>query len=295
MFPPKRVLAAVDFSEPSRVALRCAARLAKQCRADLHVLHAEDPMLAAAARESGIDLAGETRDELAGFMQSAAPAGEWTPVHHIVSGQAVEVIGDIAQRERADVIVIGMHGMSGAERTVFGSTTEGVLRKADTSVLVVPDSWTAPRPELPDLTGTGPVVAAIDLSMHAIAAAKAASRLAALLGTSVDAVHIVPPLPVLARWSAHADAAMRRRVEAAGAELRSALRHVETNVPLDLHVDAGHVAERLAERVKAADGRHPILVLGRRTHRERGGAPGSTAYRVLTRVTIPVLMYMPDE
>ena len=64
MFPPRVVLAAVDFSEPSRVALVCAARLARQCGAELHVLHAEDPLLAEAARAGGVDLAGETRDEL---------------------------------------------------------------------------------------------------------------------------------------------------------------------------------------------------------------------------------------
>jgi hypothetical protein len=42
-------------------------------------------------------------------------------------------------------------------------------------------------------------------------------------------------------------------------------------------------------------GRHPILVLGRRTHDERGGAPGSTAYRILTLAAVPVLMYLPEQ
>src|SRR5688572_4137106 len=131
MFPPRAVLAAVDFSEPSRAALVYAARLARQCKAILHVLHAEDPLLAGAARAAGIDLPSETREELGAFMQDAAPAGDWAPLDHVVTGPAVDVICDIAARERADVIVIGMRGMSGAERTVFGSTTEGVLRRAD--------------------------------------------------------------------------------------------------------------------------------------------------------------------
>ena len=55
MFPPRAILASVDFSEPSRVALTCAARLAKQCRAHLHVLHAEDPLLASAAMDRLLD------------------------------------------------------------------------------------------------------------------------------------------------------------------------------------------------------------------------------------------------
>ena len=295
MFPPRAVLAAVDFSEPSRVALVYAARLARQCNATLHVLHAEDPLLAGAARAAGIDLTSETREELGAFMQSAAPAGDWTPMHHVVIGPAVDVIRDIAERERADVIVIGMRGMSGAERTMFGSTTEGVLRQADTSVLVVPSGWTPPQPATRDLTGSGPIVAGIELSTQALAATHAACRMAALLGTSVEAVHVVPALAVPARWSVHAEAALREHVEAARADLTAALHDLKAEYPLTLMIRSGHVADELAAAVTPAGGTDPLLVLGRRTQAERGGAPGSTAYRVLTRAAVPVLMYLPEQ
>ena len=295
MFPPHVVLAATDFSESSRVALDCAARLAQQCGAELHVLHAQDPMLTAAATHAGVELTADSRDELKRFAASVVSAGARSPVTHVVVGPSVQVIRDIAERECADVIVVGMHGMSGAERAMFGSTTEGVLRKATTSVLVVPDGWRPPRPDLPDLTGTGPIVAAVDQSMAAFAAARVAARLAALLGTSVDAVHIVPPVPVPARWSAHADAALRAQTEAARTELASALRHIPAEAPMTLHVESGHVAERLAALVAPSAARHPVLVLGRRTPSERDGAPGTTAYRVLTMSEVPVLMHLPDD
>jgi len=295
MFPPQAVLAAVDFSEPSRVALGYAVRLARQCNATLHVLHAEDPLLAGAARAAGIDLTSETREQLDAFMQDAAPAGQWAPVHHVVTGPAVDVIRDIAARERADVIVIGMRGMSGAERTMFGSTTEGVLRKADTAVLVVPGDWTPPRPGSRDLSGTGPIVAGVELSTPALAAVRAACRLAALLGTSVEAVHVVPPLAVPARWSSHADAALQQHVETARADITAALHDVKAEYPLDLRVRTGRVADELAAAVMPVGGKHPVLVLGRRTHDERGGAPGTTAYRVLTTAPVPVLMYLPEQ
>ena len=295
MFPPRIVLTATDFSDPSRVAIGFAARLAVHAGAALHVLHAQDPLLATAARTTGVDLAPETLDELKTLTASAVPAGAPAPRLHVVAGNAVDVIADIAQRERADVIVLAMHGMSGVERAMFGSTTEGVLRKADTSVLVVPHTWTPPRPDLPDLTGLGPIVAGLDQSMPAIAATRAACRLAVLLATSVDAVHVVPPLPVLARWSSHADAAQREQTGAAKAELASALHHVGSDVPIALHVESGRVAERLAAAVAPAAGLQPVLVLGRRTHADRSGAPGSTAYRVLTMAQVPVLMYLADD
>jgi nucleotide-binding universal stress UspA family protein len=295
MFPPRVILAAVDFSEASRVALTFAARLAKQCEAELHVLYAEDPLLAAAAKTAGMDLTGETRDELSAFMQTAAPAADWTPIHHVITGPPVEVIRDIAARERADVIVAGMRGMSGAQRAMFGSTTEGILRNADTSVLVVPDDWTPPQPESPGLAGTGPIVAAVDMSSAALAAARAACDLAAALGTQVEAVHVVPPLAVPRRWSAHADAATRQRIDLSKAELAAALHELTTQFSMRLEVTSGRIAEALADSVAASPGRHPVLVMGRRTHDERGGAPGSTAYRFLTLAAVPVLMYLPER
>ena len=294
MFPPRAILAAVDFSEPSRVALTCAARLAKQCRAQLHVLHAEDPLLANAARAAGIDLTAETRAELATFMQGAFPAGEWTPSHHVVDGSPVEAICDIAERESADLIVVGARGMSGLETAVFGSTTEGVLRKADTSVLVVPESWTPPRPDLNDLTGTGPVVVGLEATPASIAAARVGAELAALLGTEVEVRHVVPPISVLARWSSHAEPAQRQRIEAARAEIASAA-HLAGIEPAAVRVEVGSVAGQLAEAVAVGKGRHPLLMLGRRTSAERGGAPGSTAYRVLSLAAAPVLMWLPEH
>jgi len=35
-------------------------------------------------------------------------------------------------------------------------------------------------------------------------------------------------------------------------------------------------------------------VLGRRTRADRQGAPGATAYRVLTRARVPVLVHLPQ-
>jgi nucleotide-binding universal stress UspA family protein len=295
MLPPRVVLAAVDFSEPSRVALNVAARLAIQSGASLHVLHAEDPLLASAARAAGVELASETRGELQAFVQSAVPAGRLAaPALHVVTGPPVETLCDIAQREKADVVVMGVHGMSGAERALFGSTTEGVLRKADVSVLVVPATWTPPRAGGDDLSGVGPVVAAVDLAEPSIEAATAACRLAALLGTSVDAVHVVPALPALGRWSSHAETAVQARLTTARSELAAALQNRCRDVPLRLRVETGRVAEQLAAAVAPGSAGHPILVLGRRTRADRGGAPGSTAYRVLATADVPVLMVLPE-
>ena len=294
MIPPKVVLAAVDFSESSRRALTFAARLARHADARLHVVHAQDPMLANAARAAGVDIDAETRAELSAFMQSAPPAGDWSPFQDVADGSAVTVLCDAADRVNADVIVVGAHGMSGVGHLMFGSTTEGMLRETDRSVFVIPDSWTPPRGDADDLSGVGPVIAGVEPTPAAFAAAFAARDLAKLLNTSLELRHVVPSPSVLSRWSGHAETAQRERVDMARARFQdaAALRDL---TPATLDVTSGPVAEQLADAARARDDRHPLLVLGRRTRAERGGTPGSTAVRVLTLAEVPVLMYLPDR
>jgi nucleotide-binding universal stress UspA family protein len=136
-----RVLVGIDFSNPSRVALTAAAWLSRQSGAELHVVHIEDRLLHAAAREQGWDLSGETLDELRRFVLEAAPGIEAR--YHIGAGSTVEALLAAANGIKADMVVAGAHGMSRAARLMFGSTTEGLLRKSSRLVLVVPEQWTA--------------------------------------------------------------------------------------------------------------------------------------------------------
>ena len=291
MMPPRSILTAVDFSEPSRVALEFAARLARQCQATLHVLHVENRLLTAAARAEGIDLTPETREELTRFTARAMTGNSTSPHVHIVTGDAWRTICDIAEREQVDLIVLGMHGMSGAAHALFGSTTEGVLHHSDTPVFVVPDTWTPPLASAGDLTGMGPVIAAVESSCTAMAAVTAAARLAHALHTTVHAVHVVPALNVLERWQPHADAVVEQQITTARQEITAALAGVMPHHDISLLVESGSVPEQIAAATFAWSGQHPILVLGRHARGSRRGIPGSTAYRVLGLAKVPVLVY----
>jgi nucleotide-binding universal stress UspA family protein len=292
MIPPRTILAAVDFSATSRDALVLAVRLARHCLSELHVLHVEHPLLDAAADHAGIDLASETREELKRFIAAAAPTGESAPKTYVATGVAVDAILDHARRHQADLVVVGDRGMAGAGRFVFGSTTDGLLRRADVSVLVVPAGWTAPHPAAPDLAGVGPIVAGVDPSDSSIGAIKAACALASVLNTSVEIVHVVAELAVLERWRAHAETAVRDRITAARRELEQLVSGTGCTAPLQIRVEAGGVPDRLAEAAAAGPARAPMILLGRKTPGSRGGAPGTIAYRVLSMASAPVLMYV---
>ena len=270
------------------------ACLAKQCHTTFHLLHAEDPLLAAAARQAGVDLHRDTRDALQAFVASMRPVAEYAPMHHVVGGSAADVIVDVARNEGADLIVVGSHGMSGAERLIFGSTAERVLRRTGTSVMVVPPGWRPVHPATPDLSGIGPIVSGIDFSEASIEAASAACFLAGALGTTVEAVHVVPDLPVPERWRVHADTAMRQRIDTAREELSALVRSLGSSVAVRASIETGRVAERLAAIAAWSGERRPMLVVGRQPGRH-GAPPGAIAYRVLTLAAVPVLMYVPED
>lgn len=295
MIPPRSILVAVDFSDASRVTLGYAARFANHCHAQLHVVHAEDPLLCAAARAAGVDLAGETREELDHFTHSALPANNAAPPLHVIVGAAVDVVCNIADREQVDLVVMGTHGMTATARAMFGSVTEGVLLRSNVSVLAVPASWRPPHLDAGDLSGTGPIVAGLELTTPAIAATSAACRLAQALGTSVEAVHAVPPIRVLDRWRTHAEAAVADRIESARRELVALLPQLRSEVPVALHVEFGDIAERLAAVATSTPDRHPVLVIGRRPPGARRGPPGAIASRALALAQIPVLVYLPED
>ena len=50
---------------------------------------------------------------------------------------ALEIL-QIAERRRADLIVMSTHGLTGPRKWLLGSTTERVLRDTTTAVLVTP-------------------------------------------------------------------------------------------------------------------------------------------------------------
>ena len=55
---------------------------------------------------------------------------------HVVVGDAADEIIDYAKLEKADMIIIGTHGVKGLEKILIGSTADRVVKKAPCPVLV---------------------------------------------------------------------------------------------------------------------------------------------------------------
>ena len=140
----RSILCPVDFSTPSRTALRYAVAVADASDGHVTVLFVNDPLLTIAAAAAAYDarvIARTTDTELKTFARKAL-SGTRLPGRGVrfavaLGKPALEIV-KLARQMRADLIVMGTHGLSGASRLLLGSTTEHVLRKADAPVLAVP-------------------------------------------------------------------------------------------------------------------------------------------------------------
>jgi nucleotide-binding universal stress UspA family protein len=143
-----RILVAVDGSPGSARAVAHAIALSKAFGAALRVLHVIDMGWLALGPELAVDtqrLAAARRAEgertVAAALETARAAGasvETSLVETGAPGQRVasQIVLE-AQAWPADLLVLGTHGRSGAERFLLGSVAEGVARRASVPVLLV--------------------------------------------------------------------------------------------------------------------------------------------------------------
>ena len=138
-----KVLCPVDFSGASRAALRHAAHLADRSHGAVDVLFVNDPFLtaAAAAAYDSRGLASNAAAALKAFVRrtlASTPSRAGIATCITALGRPAREIVKVARQRRADLIVMGSHGLSGVRKLMLGSVTEEVLKTAAIPVLVVP-------------------------------------------------------------------------------------------------------------------------------------------------------------
>jgi universal stress protein E len=144
--PYRQVLASVDMSAPSALALRAAARLGLLARGAFTVFHAflapaRSTMVIADAPADAIAehvaaTAAEKRREMAGFLAGLDLGAEARLV--VEEGAPVDALKEAVARLSPDLVVLGTRGHGMVGRAVLGSVAEDVLRTLDCDVLAVP-------------------------------------------------------------------------------------------------------------------------------------------------------------
>jgi len=297
----RSILCAVDFSDQSQQALRWAVALAVQHQSRLTVVTAVDPLLAQAAKARfNLDLAAaETTPALREFVKAAFPAHpSWTLATglDVRVGDAAELVQDAADRERADVIVMGTQGLGGFRKLLLGSTTERVLRRTHRPVLGVP----LVNAQVFSLDDNGPrfnmrsMLMATDFSEASGDAALWAADLAREMSVPLVLAHVVTPADVPPQWLSYAGDAAAERAVLALERLEELAAHLPGMPGCDTLVAVGRPADAIASI--AQDRRAGLIVVG--LSGDHGGLaprPGSIAYRVLCLAQVPVLVVPRQE
>jgi nucleotide-binding universal stress UspA family protein len=140
VYPPRRVLVAVDFGEPSSAALRLAGEIARRFSATLSAVHAETleaPPYFTSDQVRAIEQQRRSaRKEAGKYLERHAVKLAGMPVSPvIVEGPPAPGILTVARGH--DLLVMGTHGRRGPARWWAGSVAERVVREARVPVLVV--------------------------------------------------------------------------------------------------------------------------------------------------------------
>jgi len=139
-----RILVPIDFSDPSREALRTAKEWAALYDATIDVLHVVAERIQPAFYAGGVrsiydmepDIEEKMMDRLETFVADVeGPEIEIRP--HVIVGNAAPDIAQFVETEAIDLVAMSTHGRTGLDRFLLGSVAEKVVRHVECPVLTM--------------------------------------------------------------------------------------------------------------------------------------------------------------
>lgn len=141
-----RIVVGTDGSETAGQAVHQAVELAKLAGAKLSIVSAYAPISERKVKDQQRDAPADVQYELnpredVNLVLDAAAADarrEGIEVQtHPVEGDPAEAILSVAEETKADLIMVGNKGMTGARRFLLGSVPNNISHHAPCSVMVV--------------------------------------------------------------------------------------------------------------------------------------------------------------
>ena len=142
----QRVLAPIDFSEPSKAALRLAKRIVSANEATLDLLFVAEERTMPVFSDTGIPRVGRIKmdpeivnNAAEGLEQlNRSMGGPEVSAHgHVAQGKVPDQIVQFAESHEVDLVVMATRGLSGLDRFLLGSVAERVVRAAPCPVLTL--------------------------------------------------------------------------------------------------------------------------------------------------------------
>ena len=140
------IVVGTDGSETANEAVRQARALAKSMGARLHIVSAYAPVPETRLREERKEVPADlewmvnAREDVDATLREAADAAREDGISAETfarEGDPADAILDVAEEEKADLVVVGNKGMTGAKRFLLGSVPNKVSHHAPCSVLII--------------------------------------------------------------------------------------------------------------------------------------------------------------
>ena len=284
MFPFRKILFPVDYSEPSMLVAPYVQDMAKRFDAEVTLLHAYTANVLIPGEDAGDDAAWLERMHKRQERRLHNFASEMfaeLPVRTVVeNNEAAAAIHAHAIHQGTDLAMLPTEGRGPVRRFLLGSVTAKVLHDTDVAV------WTASRAAMTDQPMRVPyrsIVCALDESDEAEAVLRAAHGLATRYGASLSLLHAVP-VPALG-WDIDFAVYQKELMDAADLRVRE--------LKSTLNIDAPHLIahEPLVEVMRDEVGRRKadLIVAGRGHAQGMLGGVWSRLYALVREAPCPVM------
>lgn len=133
----RRIMVTTDFSAGTTDALNYAFSIAQEHQARIVLLHVVHDMPSEFALRYRAPLLKGVESELSALIPPEV--SDWCEVESRVrTGTPYQVILDLLDKEKVDLLVMNIHGKGMLDRALVGSTAERVVRAATCPVMLVP-------------------------------------------------------------------------------------------------------------------------------------------------------------
>lgn len=142
----RSIVVGTDGSETATEAVRQAVELARSVGGRLQLVSAYEPVSGQRLREEASQVPGDLqwmvnpREDVDATLAEAAEIAREQAVEvetHARQGDPADALLDVAEETKADLIVVGNKGMTGARRFLLGSVPNKVSHHAPCSVLII--------------------------------------------------------------------------------------------------------------------------------------------------------------
>jgi nucleotide-binding universal stress UspA family protein len=186
----KKILVPIDFSEHSEYALEVAAMIAKKQEAEILAIH----MMGLSEAVINKDESREIMEAVYYMKLAQKRFTDFLDKDYLKGIKVTDMVhnykvfgelNEVAQENKADLIVMGSHGSSGLNEIFVGSNTEKVVRTSEIPVLVI-------KNKMKDFQFEN-VVYACDFDPQAVTSYRKAMKLFSLFNARVHLLYVNLP------------------------------------------------------------------------------------------------------